>query len=92
MTNVEYVLKYPIGIRIKYIGIGPHDPTGDYSRVGKVVGYSRGNRFPLIFLPESKNVSSYSTPRNKITWETSWEHIELFAQKGQQLVFAFMEE
>lgn len=85
MVNDE-CKKYPIGTKIKFIGVSY---LNDGGKVGSIVGYCGG--FPLIFLPESTHISDFSTQLIPATWQTGWEDIEVLSQKNQQLLFAFME-
>ena len=81
--------KYPIGTKIRYIG----DSNGNWWRdgwTGTIVGIM--NDFPLIYLPKSTFVSSYSTMECCVTVQTSWDAIERVVQKNQQLLFSFMQD
>ena len=88
MTNTEYRLKYPIGTKIRYTG----KSNGNWWRngwTGTLVGIL--NDFPLIYLPKSTFVSSYSTTEYCVTVQTSWSTIERAIQPNQQMLFSFME-
>ena len=79
---------YPIGTKIRYIG----KSNGNWWRdgwTGIIVGMV--NEYPLIYLPESTFVSSYSTTKCRVTVQTNWDAIEHVIQPNQQLLFAFME-
>ena len=90
MTNDEYRKKYPIGTKIKYVGSKGWDSTGDIGKIGWIVGYHH-NSDPLIFLPESENISECHTRLRPVSWWTSWVNIEILPQKNEQLLFAFMD-
>lgn len=84
--------QYPIGTRIKFIGhsrIGP-EAKKDIGKIGKIVGYTDPNG-PIIFLPESRHISCYSTKQVPASWEVGLSSIEVLPQKGRQLLFPFME-
>lgn len=89
MTDSERKEKYPVGTKIKYIGSSVWDDTGDKGKIGTIVNFH--HEFPIIFLPESNHVSSFSTPEIPASWETGWDSIEVLPKKNQQLLFAFME-
>lgn len=77
--------KYPTGTKIRFIG-SYFDCAG---KVGRVVGIV--NKSPLIYLPESECVSCFSTGRVPATVQCNWYDIELLVEKGEQLLFSFME-
>lgn len=94
MNSVRSKLKYPIGTKIKFIGLqsmcGYKGPVvRDIGKIGKIVGYDKYG-YPLIFLPESMHVSRFSTPQIHVTWQTTWDSIEVLSPKNQQLLFSFM--
>ena len=82
---------YPIGTKIKYIGTYNCDFGGENltGMVGKIVGIVKN--FPLVYLPEAKFKSSFSTKERPATVQTSWCRIEKLARKNQQLLFSFMD-
>lgn len=84
---------YPIGTTIKYVGSGWGswgEAEKDIGKIGKIVGYA--NDSPLIFLPKSKHISTYSTQLRPVSWQTNWNSLKIILpQKGQQLLFSFME-
>jgi len=89
MTNKERKEKYPIGTKIKYIGrCSSGAKWGDCGKTGKIVGYDDVND-PIIFLPESKHISCYSTEKIPASWQTSWSSIKILPQKNQQMLFDF---
>lgn len=93
MTHNEFREKYPIGTKIKFV-IGSLTPSEackrDTGKVGKIVGYTLGwECFPIIYLPESKHTSCYSTPLIPASWQTTWKSLEVLPQKNQQLLFDF---
>jgi len=84
--------KYPVGTRIMYYPPRSHSMGSvrdDRGRIGTIVGISRHNH-PLIYLPESKNISIYSTEQVPATWQTHWSYLKILSQKNQQLEFSFM--
>ena len=88
MTNCERRKKYPIGTKIKYVEADPTRASiRDIGKVGKIVGYHNCD-YPVIFLPESKHTSCYSSPIAPASWATGWESIEILSQEGQ-LTFDF---
>jgi hypothetical protein len=89
MTDEKCKEKYPIGTKIKYISNLHWDDTGDNGKIGTIVNFHLD--YPIIFLPESKHVSSFSTPDIPASWETGWDSLKILPVKGQQLIFAFME-
>ena len=81
--------KYSIGTKIRYTG----NSDGNWWRdgwEGTIVGIV--NDFPLIYLPKSTFISSYSTTECRVTAQTSWGAIERVIQKNQQLLFSFMQD
>lgn len=93
MTNDEFRKKYPIGTKIKWtlpMRFANNLAKKDVDKIGVIAGYDKRN-CPHIFLPESTHKSSNSTQAIPISWWASWETVEILSQKGQQLLFAFME-
>ena len=91
MTKSEYKEKYPTGTKVKYIGYSNQNSeiAKDVGKVGKIVGTHWNN--PIIFLPESKHISNYSTEQMPASWETGWDYLEILPRKNEQLLFAFMD-
>lgn len=88
MTGKDYKKKYPIGTKVKYVGNSVWDETDDKGKIGTIVNFHC--EFPIIFLPESLHVSSFSTPDIPASWETGWDCLEILPQKNEQLLFSFM--
>lgn len=84
--------KYPVGTKIKYIGIHRILFEGEKftGMIGKVVGIEEG--YPLIYLPKATAVSQYSTKKRPATIQTAWCRIEKLVQKNEQLLFSFVEK
>ena len=85
--------KYPIGTKIKWVG--PYRQfsimNDDIGKTGEIVGIE--NNYPLIYLPDSKVVSCYSTTDRLVTIQCAWLNIESIEPKiGEQLEFSFMSE
>ena len=76
---------YPIGTKIKFIS----DYSDCNNKIGKIVDIIHGH--PLIYIPESKEISQYATKERPATVQTGWWNIERIIIKNQQLLFAFME-
>jgi len=77
--------EYPIGTQIKF--------TGNYrdcnNKIGRIVDIIHGH--PLVYIPKSKEISTYATKERPATVQTGWWNIERIIIKNQQLLFAFME-
>lgn len=84
--------KYPIGTKIKFIGQCRrfNIMNGDIGKTGEIVGIE--NSYPLIYLPDSKVVSCFSTTDIPVTIQCTWLNIEPAVAIGQQLEFDFMLE
>lgn len=83
--------KYPIGTRIRFI-----NPYFDTGLTGTIVGLTT-SRGPDIYLPMAEKHVKYDkhptlSDGTKFTWHCDWNEIEIFAVKGQQLLFSFMEK
>lgn len=88
MTDAEHKEKYPVGTKIKYIG-NRWDDTVDRGKVGTIVNFH--GAYPIIFLPKSTHLSSFSTLEIPASWEVGWDSLKILPQKNQQLLFTFME-
>ncbi len=88
MTNKEHRLKYPIGTKIRFIGPYFWADYDDIGKLGTIVNFHHD--FPIIFLPKSTHVSSFSTSKIPASWETGWDCLEILLRKNQQLLFSFM--
>ncbi len=85
--------KYPIGTKIRYKpGNGACDGAiEDDGKLGEIVGFDYSEQ-PIIYLPESNNISSYNTIEIPASWSCRWASIELAPRIGEQLQFSFMSE
>ena len=95
MTDKEYKEKYPIGTAIIYrpdVNIVDYDAVKDAGKKGVIIGYSESK--VQIYLPTSNNQKEAygNSLRKQVTWRCRWGHIAPAIKKGQQLLFAFMEE
>ena len=85
------VKKYPIGTKIRYIGLCAYSSREDFTGMtGTIVGIVTG--FPLVYLPKAVHISEHSTIERPATIQTGWNRIERLTQKGEQLLFSFMEQ
>ena len=89
MTDVEYLLKYPIGAEIRYVpNVNDVNVRArrDIGKQGTVIGYGNdwNKRTVTIHLPTSLKATK--------VWNTCWKHIKLVRKKNEQLLFNFMSE
>ena len=84
---------YPIGtsIRFKPGNAACLEAIKDDDKLGEIVGFDYSEQ-PIIYLPESNNISSYSTPEIPASWSCRWASIRLAPRIGEQLQFSFMSE
>lgn len=80
------VKKYSVGTKIKTKHLCCKLGSG---KEGKIVKIVRG--FPVLFVPECDCVSQYSTSQCPASVQTSWYNLEKLVQKGEQLLFSFMD-
>lgn len=78
--------KYPIGTKVVFIANESmcYQARQDDGKIGEVIGEVFGN--VRIFLSDS--VKGHGCGY----WNTEWKNIKPLVVKGQQLLFAFMEE
>lgn len=86
MTDVEYRLKYPIGVEIRYMPNANSvkaEACKDIGKQGTVIKHLKNrSREVQIYLPTSSKMSK--------TWNTCWKNIKPIIKKNQQLLFSFM--
>ena len=77
--------KYPISTRIRYKGCCRED----VGKKGKIVGYT-GNSVWIVVPGSYLGMVVYGDSEHK--WSTDIGSLEILVQKGQQLLFGFMNE
>ena len=81
--------KFKIGDKVRYLGLYPHKGLS-YNYITKIIDVKNNNIPYLISCPEGR--VHYKYDGTNAGWWVSEENLELAINKGEQLLFSFMED